>query len=353
MEWILGAAVIFLLFKVSAMSGITATAGTPVATGLAPMSPTKINNTTACLDNCAAKVAAQLTEITGIQTAYTSTPFDDLPGAGAVTLGGGPATTGYNPSGGMGTDENIALAAGLAKSAVGMVGAAGSALSGGGAAFAATALGAAIPLIGIGVAILGTVVGMIEQHHQIALANEGRILNSTDPNALSAFVLVVQGVIDGEITSVEEVQTYLTTIVNDWYGQVSSIQRGKWPYQITAATVEACDPWVLAGVGANGVQTITPPSGLSSFGNTVAGGETNWFGAAAPGLPAHVGGVQSPMPSTCNAACVVGHYFIERGALIVSMTCAAILAGGHGIMTLPQLPPHDTQSGVPQIQVLY
>jgi len=269
---------------------------------------------------CSVNVAQQLTNITGIETPVASVPFDTLPGAGAVTIGGIAATTGYNPQGGSATDAELVMASKLATSAVGMVAAAGAALSGGGAAFAATALGTAIPFIGIGIAVLATVVGMIAQHHQIALANEGKVLNTTDPNALAAFVLVVQAVINGEITSIAEAQMYTQQIVADWYGQVKSIQRGMWTYQ---------------------GEQFPEPSYADSYAS-----RTGPYGSSSTNTDSHA-------PDPCNAACVVGHYFIERGAFVTLAAAKDILAGNHNISTFPVLPPHDTQSGVPQIQVMY
>jgi hypothetical protein len=293
------------------------TASTPLSAQLSTQ------NAAAVTEECApppAQVASELTAITGIETTDSTVAFDTLPGAGAVTIGGAPATTGYNPSGGMGTDADAATASKLAATAVGMVGAAGAALSGGAAAFAATAIGSAIPFIGIAIGIVSTVIGMISQHHAIALANEGKVLNTTDPNAFAAFVLVIQAVINGEISTAEEAQTYLTTIVNDWYGQVSGIIRGKWSY-----------------VGSQ----FPEPTYADSYAS-----RTGPYGSSSTNPDSHA-------PDTCNAACVIGHYFIERGAMIALAAVKDILSGNHNIATFPVLPPHDTQSGVPQIQVMY
>jgi hypothetical protein len=173
-----------------------------------------------------------------------------------------------------------------------------------------------LPFIGIGISVVGTVIGMINAHHQAALANEGKVLNSTDPNALQAFVLVAQGCINGEITSVAEAQTYCHQIVQDWYSQVKSIQRGMWPYTGQKMSLDYASVW------------------------------NHGPGSHDPSPDAHP-------PDPCNGACVIGHFFIERTAFIVQDTVKDILAGNHGTMVFPAIPPHETQSGVPEIRMIY
>ena len=255
-----------------------------------------------------ASVAAQLTQLTGIVTPVASQIFDTLPNAGAVTLGGGSATTGYNPMAGMGTDMEIAQAEKLVQQVTGL---------------ALQVAGITVPFIGIAFVGISTIIGLISAHHAAALKKEGETLNKFDPLALEAMVLVVQAVICGEITTVEDAHRYLWQIVTDWYANVKSIQRGTWPYKLTTSQ----DPSILAGVGIGG-------PGDPSIGTK------NWFGS-------------SDRPDPCNAACTVGHYAIERTAQIALLVCQAIFDGHHGIMTLPAILPHDTQTGVKQIQMLY
>lgn len=308
------------------------TLGSPLANGasisVAPsLVPAKTTVVTTTPMACSATVASELTADTGIVTPVSDTLFDTLPGAGAVTVGGQPATSGYNPQNPFGTSQAaLATSTKLAATAVGMTAALGSIVSGGSAAFAATALGSIIPFVGIGVAVLSTVVAMINQHHQIALANEGRVLSSTDPNAISAFVLVIQGVINGEIISVDEASTYTSTIVSDWYAQVKNIQRGTWPYLSTPAQ----DPTWPAMYG-------------GKWTGPYAAGWSNGSGSFPP----------NSVPSVCNAACEIGHMWIERGQALTLAAVADILAGNHNIVTFPLLPPYTTQTGVAQVEVLY
>jgi hypothetical protein len=284
-----------------------------------------------------AKVAYELGAY-GIHLPATTVPFDTLPGAGAVAIGGKVATTGYNPMGGLGTDEEAATAVKLASQVIGITATVGSLViaSAGGVAAATAAGGLAgamaaaapiVPFVGAAIAAVALVVACIEQHHAKALATEGTVLNQNDPLYIEAMLLVVQAVIVGEIKDTDDAQNYLGRIVTDWYASVKSIQKGTWNYTLTTEQ----DPSILAGVGINGPGDPTP-------------GEQNWFDAGLKG---------DARPDPCNAACVVGHYFIERDARIALLTCDAILKGNHGIMTFPALPAHDTQSGVEEIQLLY
>lgn len=185
----------------------------------------------------------------------------------------------------------------------------------------------AVPIVGSIVGIGLSVYNMIAAHHQQALANEGKVLNSTDSMAISDLVAIVNAVSSGQITTYANASQLIDTVVADWYLQVKSIQRGTWPYTLSTNQ----DPSILAGVGVGGPGDPSP-------------GEVNWFGINISG---------DTRPGTCNAACVVGHYFIERDAAIAKLTVQAILAGQHGVMTFPKLPPYATQSGVPAMQLRY
>lgn len=191
---------------------------------------------------------------------------------------------------------------------------------------AGTDLGKAIPIIGSVVGVVTSVLSIISAHHQQALANEGKVLNTTEPTTMQDLILVAQAAVQGEITSVAQAKTYTDQIVSDWYLQVKPIQRGTWHYTLTPTQ----DPTILGAVGVGGPGVTESP--VSWFGSNIAG---------------------DAKPDPCNAACVVGHYHIERDAAIVLLTVQAILSGKHGVMTLPKIPPYMTQIGAPQLQLTY
>jgi hypothetical protein len=310
---------------VSSQSPEVQAAVAAVESGAAPPAPT------------AAKVAEELQQF-GISIDPNVVPEDDLPGAGSVTLGGSPATTGYNPP--ASAVGETAEAVSLAKMATGMTASIGGILSGGSAAFAATTLGSVIPFVGIAFSVVGTVIGCIEQHHQQAMQQEARVLDTTLPMILEALVLVCQAAILGEITSVAEAKTYTQEIVNDYYLQVKGIQRGTWNYLLSQSE----DPALLVCAG---LEPASAVPNMNQSGEFFGEMEGNWFGSSTPG---------DTMPNPCNAACVYGHYHIERDEAIVLLVVQAILDGKHGIMTFPEIPQNSINpgiTGVPRIQMLY
>jgi len=244
--------------------------------------------------------------------------FNGVP-VGTVRLGGKPADAGWQPGNLAGkVTQDVGAAVGIAGAlGVGSVAGFGSTIVGSAAApgFAAagTLVGSAIPLIGIGVAVVGTILGMISAHHKAALQREGQVLNSTDPAMLQALVLVAQAAIHGEITSVAQAKQHTDQIVADYYAQVRPIQRGTWPFA----------------------------------GDLAADYQTVWVQRTQrPGSDYHA-------PDPCNGACVVAHFFCERNAAIVLKTVGLILQGQHGVMDFPQIPAHATQQGFPEIQLTY
>jgi hypothetical protein len=154
-----------------------------------------------------------------------------------------------------------------------------------------------IPIVGAVVGVVSSIIGMIGAHHQAALANEGKVLNQADPGTYQAFMLVAQAVQQGQITTMDQVNAYLDQIVADWYLQVKSIQRGTWHLVLNQPNPRPPDP--------------------------------------------------------CNAACSVGHNFIESGAQRVRGACNDMIYGAHGTLILPAIPPYMTQSGVPQMTMVY
>jgi hypothetical protein len=178
---------------------------------------------------------------------------------------------------------------------------------------------AAIPVVGPALAQgASDIIGMITAHHKQALAAEGRALNDATPRLIQTFALIVQACAKGQITAQAQVNQLADRTVLLWYGEVNPIRRGSWPY--TQAHLQAnetyADSWKAGAVGVQHTQEAHPPD-------------------------------------PCNAACVMGHYFAERGAWLVKFSCQDLLAGHHGSVSFPQIPAYATQKGYPQVSVTY
>lgn len=233
---------------------------------------------------------------------------------GTVKIGGNPAPSSWQPSNLTRTSlglagTGIAATEGIATLAIGHTAVASSAV-----------LGFALPIVGIGVGVVGAIVGLISAHHQAALAAEGKALNDANPRALQSMVFVLQAVLAGEIRDAPSARHYLDQVVSDWYAEVRPIQRGTWPYALTIAE----DP--------------------SRAALDTTDGARPYFGANIPGK-------QKPNP--CNAACVIGHYSIERNAQIVMDAVQNVLAGKHGHMMFPAIGAYATVAAFPKIEVVY
>jgi hypothetical protein len=234
--------------------------------------------------------------------------------SGLVNFGPGAPAFGSGPSSGQKITQEVGAGIGAGVATLGVLGAGSASGIGlfGGAAAAGTALGAAIPIIGTLAVVAIGVISAIEKHHQEAIANEGHALNQNDPIAIGDFTLVVQAAKAGQI-NYQTAQQYVDQIVADWYLSVRSVQKGHWAYQGSDLNVTY----------ANSYANRSGPYGSSSK------------------------NPDSHAPDPCNGACVVGHYFIERGAQLTLMAVQAIQAGQHGTVTYPVIPPHDAQSGLP------
>lgn len=237
---------------------------------------------------------------------------------GTVTVSGQRVRSNYTPgtSGaqqGLGfAGQGIGAAEGIASSVAG--------LEGGTSVLAtSTTLGAVTMGIGIVIGVAATIVGMISAHHKAALAAEGRALNDADARMLNAMVLVMQGVLNGEISSIATVQGMLQQIGSDWYAEVKPVQRGTWHYSGQDLTADYQKVWI---------QRTQPAAGAPGYSDYHA-------------------------PDPCNGACVIGHFFTERNQLLVLAAATDALAGNHGQLMLPEIPAHDTQSGAPEVTVTY
>lgn len=236
---------------------------------------------------------------------------------GTVTVAGQNVRSNYTP--GKGLQTGLSLAGTGIGATVGIAGAVAG-IGGSTSIFAAsTALGAATLGIGIVVGVAATIVGMINAHHQAALAAEGRALNDADQRMLNAMVLVLQAVLNGEVASIAQAQSMLDRIVSDWYAEVKPVQRGTWHYTGQDMTADYQKVWI---------KRTQPSKGVPGYSDYHA-------------------------PDPCNGACVVGHFFAERNRLLVLAAVRDTLAGNHGLLTLPEIPPHETQSGVPEVTVVY
>lgn len=244
---------------------------------------------------------------------------------GTVIVGGNPITkpasdksiaqesiTLTGTAAGLAAALGVGSTAGFGSTIVGAAGAQGFGAAG-------TFAGTAIPLIGIGVAVVGTVLGLIHAHHQKALAAEGRALNDADARMVQAYALVLQAVLAGEITDAQTAQQHCDQIEKDWYAEVKPVQRGSWPYTGQDLSADYDKVWV---------KRTQPAKGAPGYSDYHA-------------------------PDPCNGACVVGHLFTERNNFVVMAAVRDALAGNHGVMVLEKIPPHETQSGMPEVEVIY
>lgn len=237
---------------------------------------------------------------------------------GTVTVAGQPVKTNYAP-GKSAAQTGLALAGsgiGVTTGVAGVIAGAGGTTS----IFAAsTALGAATLGVGIVVGVAATIVGMINAHHQAALAAEGKALNDANPRMVNSMILVMQAVLLGELITSTAVTAALSQIVSDWYGEVKGIQRGMWHYTGQDMSADYEKVWV---------ERFQPPQGAPGYSDYHA-------------------------PDPCNAACLIGHVFTERNQFLVRAAAADALAGNHGQLVLPEILAHATLAEVPEVRITY
>jgi hypothetical protein len=196
-----------------------------------------------------------------------------------------------------------AAVTGYAGQGVAAVGSIASLSAGGAGGIAGVASSAAIPIIGIGIGIITTITSIISKHHQEMVAKEAAELNQAVPIIMQRYVLIMQAVVRGEITTKDQAWGQVQQAIVDYYTFVKPMLQGKWPW----------------------------PTDQSS-------------GAL----------VSEPKkPSTCNGPCVVGHYWIETGANMVYNTAIAIISNRHGIAVLGPIPSHAGFVGMGKIQMVY
>ena len=241
---------------------------------------------------------------------------------GTVTVSGKPVQVAGAGLGNVGTAIKASSLAATGAAAAGTVAHA----VGSTALASTTALGSALPVIGIGFAVVGTVLGMLSAHHQAAVKAEAQALNDANPRAVNAIVLVVQGVLLGEVTSVAQAQALLEQIVSDWYAEVKPIQKGMWHYSGYGAMPDAANDFA-GDYERVIVKRETPPAG-------------------APASDYHG-------PSTCNGACIDGRFAIEPDKYRALAAVKEIFAGKHGQFVIPDMPAHAGTTGVPRIVVTY
>src|SRR6185369_4357688 len=203
---------------------------------------------------------------------------------GYVTIGGSPAPVGYS----LGNIQTAIQATGVATSLAG--GTVGVASAIGGSAGAAGAIGTtaatAIPIVGIGIAAVGLVLGIIAKHHAQAVALEAQSLNQAVPIVRQRQILIAQAAVRGEI-NVQQADTLIQQMIADYYTMVKATIQGKWP-------------WVV---------------GTSKASDTT--------------------------PSGCNGPCVVGHWWVEGNSKgILHNTVVAITNGQHGVLILQAIASH-------------
>jgi hypothetical protein len=238
------------------------------------------------------------------------TPWPPAAGQpGYVTIGGKPAPTSYSA----GNINTAIQAAGIAGTGVGLtVGLFHAAYEITGEA-TMTGLGAALPIVGIGVAAVGIVLGIIAKHHAAAVAQEAAALAQATPVLRQRQVLIAQAAVHGEINYSQAV-ALVQQAISDFYSMVKIIQRGTWKWN--------------------------PAYNDSSGGFWAKGMDQN--------------SPNAHPPNPCNAACWYGHFAAEGDSYTILLpTIQKILAGKHGTMALPVIPSHAAEAGYPEVDMLY
>ncbi len=171
---------------------------------------------------------------------------------------------------------------------------------------------------GISQSVLGVadqISGLFTQAHQAALAKEANTLNNATPTFITQVEQVVTALNQGGITETEAI-SYLQQAQSIYYETVSTIIRGRWVY---------------AG------SQFPEPTWSDSYQN-----RSGPFGSKNPNPDSHA-------PDPCNAACVVGHYFIER--TVVGLT--RIIKAGGGTITIEASPQNGQIRGTPSVTITY
>lgn len=228
---------------------------------------------------------------------------------GYVTIGGKPAPAGYS-AGNMNTaiqaagfaGTGVALTMGLFHAAYEITGEA-----------TLTGLGAALPIIGVGVAAIGIVLGIIAKHHAQAVAQEAAALAQATPVLRQRQVLIAQAAVQGEINYTQAV-SLVQQAITDFYSMVKAVQRGTWKWNPSYNDSSA-------GFWAKGIDQASP---------------------------------NAHPPNPCNAACWYGHFAAEGDCYTILLpTIQKILAGQHGVMALPIIPSHEAEAGYPEVDMIY
>jgi hypothetical protein len=246
-------------------------------------------------------------------SASVTTPGDSTlqwpPGPGQpgyVTISDQPAPAGYS----LGSTGTALTAAGYAQTGVTV---AGSAVAVGslapGASFGAIAgASSALPIVGAAVAVVGLVVGMITRHHAEMVAKEALELNQAVPMIIQRYVMIMQAAVHGDLTDLSQADQLIEQAVADYYTAVKPMLQGKWPW-----------PFVRGG-------NLVP---------------------------------ETKKPGTCNGPCIVGHYWIEPGALTCYQGVWRILhnkqglSDVHGAQTFGPIPSHAGFNGMGQVKVYF
>jgi hypothetical protein len=236
----------------------------------------------------------------------TGTPTVASNNAGSVTVGSNPANISQLGGGG-GPAQSIGTYSSLAQTGVG--------LSAGLGLISKTGeLAKAVPIVGAIIGIGLSIYAQISMHHKAALAAEGKALNDATPRAYQTLVLIVQAAISREITNLQTAQSLISQTISAYYGEVKPIQRGVWHFTGDDLSLDYDKIWIKRTQGS---------------------------------------GNDYHAPDPCNGACLIGHFFIERGGKLAMVAVNEIISGRHGSITFPMIPAHETQQGHPAVTVSY
>ena len=174
----------------------------------------------------------------------------------------------------------------------------------------------AIPVVG---PILSQLASSIENifgsAHAAAVQNEAAELNTANPTFMTNVQAIVAA-LNADQLSPSDALTLLQQQETQWYSAVSSIEKGRWTY-----------------VGSQ----YPEPTYADSYAN-----RSGPYGSSSANPDSHA-------PSTCNASCVLGHYFVER--TIVGLT--KVINAGGGSVTVETFPANGAIKGTPAFVLTY
>lgn len=173
----------------------------------------------------------------------------------------------------------------------------------------------AVPIIGIVASIGSQIASAFTQAHVAAMKKEAGTINAALPNFIKQVQQVMDALEQNALTEADAI-AYLQQAQDDYYTTVSGIIHGQWQYQGSE---------------------FPEPTWADSYKS-----RSGPFGSSSKNPDSHA-------PDPCNAACVLGHYMVER--TVVGLT--KIIKAGGGTMVIESFPNNGMIQGTPAVQISY